>query len=66
MTREEKLKELKYRIPRKVVHVKERDGKVFWALYECPTCREEQDDLACTAYCPHCGQKLDWEGVFDD
>lgn len=66
MTREEELKELKYRMPRKVVHVKERDGKNVWALYECPTCREEQDDLACTAYCPHCGQKLDWDRAFDD
>ena len=66
MTRKEELKELKYREQRKVVHVKERDGKDVWALYECPTCREELDDLACDPYCPYCGQKLDWEGAFDD
>lgn len=55
---EEKLKELKYRTPRKIAIVSDEDG---WKTCECPTCREEQDDLACTAYCPHCGQKLDWE-----
>ena len=29
------------------------------------TRREEQNDIARTAYCPYCGQKLDWS-VLDD
>ena len=60
MTREEELKELKYREQKKVVWVTDRDGKGFWDYCECPTCRGELDDIACTAYCPYCGQRLDW------
>lgn len=66
MTREEELKELRYREQRKILIV--TDGYVDdepWTLYECPTCTEELDELDRFAYCPHCGQKLDWS-VLDD
>lgn len=61
MTKEER-KELKYRTPRKIVMVSDEDG---WKTCECPTCREELDDLDTFDYCPDCGQKLDWS-VLDD
>ena len=60
MTREEELKELGYREKKKVVRVADRGGNYIWTSCECPTCREEQDDITYNAYCPHCGQKLDW------
>lgn len=65
MTREKELKELRYREQRKVLEVADRGEEDFWVYYECPACREEQDDLACNPYCPYCGQKLDWS-VLDD
>ncbi len=61
MTKEER-KELEYRTPRKIVMVSDEDG---WKTCECPTCREEVDDLDTFDYCPYCGQKLDWS-VLDD
>lgn len=61
MTKEER-KELKYRTPRKIVMVSDEDG---WKTCECPTCREELDDLDTFDHCPYCGQKLDWS-VLDD
>ena len=62
MTREEELKELSYRNQRKVVAFTDADG---WEICECPTCREDLDDLDRFDYCPYCGQKLDWS-VLDD
>lgn len=62
MTREEELKELKYREQRKVVKITDNDG---WKLYECPTCREDLDELCGFNYCPDCGQKLDWSELDD-
>ena len=61
MTKEE-LKEFKYRTPRKIVIVADDDG---WKTCECPTCREELDDLDTFDYCPYCGQKLDWSVLND-
>ena len=62
MTRKEELKELKYREQRKVVCVTDGDD---WSYCECPTCREDLDEVDCFPYCPYCGQKLDWS-VLDD
>lgn len=62
MTKEER-KELKYRTPRKIAMASDEDG---WKICVCPTCREELDDVNTFGYCSNCGQKLDWEGVFDD
>ena len=62
MTEEER-KELKYRTPRKIAMASDEDG---WKICVCPTCREELDDVNPFGYCSNCGQKLDWEGVFDD
>nr|DAF43060.1 MAG TPA: zinc-ribbon containing domain protein [Siphoviridae sp. ct0Go27] len=62
MTEEER-KELKYRTPRKIAMASDEDG---WKTCVCPTCREELDDVNTFGYCFNCGQKLDWEGVFDD
>jgi|GEM_PF-691934 hypothetical protein len=62
MTEEER-KELKYRTPRKIAMASDEDG---WKICVCPTCREELDDVNTFGYCSNCGQKLDWEGVFDD
>lgn len=59
----EKRKELKYRTPQKIANVSDEDG---WKVCVCPTCREELDDVNTFGYCSNCGQKLDWEGVFDD
>lgn len=61
ITKEER-KEFKYRTPRKIAIVTDDDG---WKTCECPTCREELDDLETFDYCPYCGQKLDWS-VLDD
>lgn len=62
MTKEER-KELEYRTPRKIAIVSDEDG---WKVCVCPTCREELDDVNTFGYCSNCGQKLDWEGAFDD
>nr|DAF11092.1 MAG TPA: hypothetical protein [Caudoviricetes sp.]DAJ63043.1 MAG TPA: hypothetical protein [Caudoviricetes sp.] len=61
MTKEER-KEFKYRTPRKIAIVTDDDG---WKSCECPTCREELDDLETFDYCPYCGQKLDWSVLND-
>ena len=61
MTDEER-KEFKYRTPRKIAIVTDDDG---WKSCECPTCREELDDLETFDYCPYCGQKLDWSVLND-
>lgn len=62
MNRREELKELEYRTQRKVVIITDDDG---WKLCECPTCREELDDMYRFDYCPDCGQKLDWSELDD-
>ena len=62
MTEEER-KELKYRTPRKIAMASDEDG---WKICVCPICREELDDVNTFGYCSNCGQKLDWEGAFDD
>lgn len=61
MTEEER-KELKYRTSRKIAMASDEDG---WKICVCPTCREEVDDVNTFDYCPNCGQKLDWAGVFE-
>lgn len=66
MTREEELKELKYREQKKVVFLGDGDSEGFRALCKCPTCDERLNEFYKFDYCPCCGQKLDWEGVFDD
>lgn len=62
MTREKELKELKFREPRKVVVVRKVGLR---SKCKCRTCKEELDDLDRFAFCPYCGQKLDWS-VLDD
>ena len=57
MTREEELKELKYREQKKVVVVRRVNLR---AKCKCRTCKEELDDIDRFDYCPYCGQKLDW------
>lgn len=64
MTREEELKELKYREQKKVI-VYEDGSDDFRTLYECPTCDERLSEFDEFNYCPYCGQKLDWERAFD-
>ena len=56
MTREEELKELKYR---------EYGSDGFRTLCECPTCDERLNEFDEFNYCPYCGQKLDWETLYD-
>lgn len=65
MTREEELKELKYRDARGVRILKARYGDGFRALCECPTCDKGLGEFDVSDYCPYCGQKLDWS-VLDD
>lgn len=63
MTREEELKELKYREIKSVVDTGERNG--IWKKCECPTCKRKLYAFCRSHYCPHCGQKLDWS-IIDD
>lgn len=64
MTREEELKELKYREQKKIiVVVNGSDG--FRTLCKCPTCDKGLNEFDRFGYCPYCGQKLDWS-VLDD
>lgn len=63
MTREEELKELKYRKAMSVVMFFER--KKIWAKCECPTCKAKLFVVERHPYCPRCGQKLDWS-IIDD
>lgn len=30
---------------------------------ECPNCKTEHKEMYAFAYCPHCGQKIDWTEV---
>ena len=64
MTREEELKELKYREQKKVI-VSEDGSDGFRTLCECPTCDERLNEFDEFNYCPYCGQKLDWETLYD-
>jgi len=32
--------------------------RISWGIYECPKCKDTQDEGNLTNYCPHCGQKL--------
>ena len=63
MTREEELKEIKYRKAMSVVMLFER--KKMWAKCECPTCEAKLYVFERHPYCPHCGQKLDWSALDD-
>lgn len=60
MTREE----LKYREPRKIVYLK-GPYPTPWEKFECPSCGNCLSDENEFAFCPYCGQKLDWEGMFE-
>nr|DAR80877.1 MAG TPA: DNA-directed RNA polymerase [Caudoviricetes sp.]DAS85092.1 MAG TPA: DNA-directed RNA polymerase [Caudoviricetes sp.]DAX19834.1 MAG TPA: DNA-directed RNA polymerase [Caudoviricetes sp.]DAX23221.1 MAG TPA: DNA-directed RNA polymerase [Caudoviricetes sp.] len=55
MTREE----LKYREPQKVVCLHGPYPKP-WYKCECPSCGNCLSDDDEFAFCPYCGQKLDW------
>ena len=65
MTREEELKELKYREQRKVIVAAEWDGENYLKECSCPMCDEKLNEFDEFDYCPYCGQKLDWERAFD-
>lgn len=65
MTREEKLKELEYRVPKKVEMFGNEDDYECSERFYCPTCGEELDECDWYDYCPYCGQKLDWV-IFHD
>lgn len=64
MTREEELKELEYRMPKKILYV---DGLYpdYWEKFDCPSCYNYLGEKRGYAFCPYCGQKLDWS-VLDD
>ena len=63
MTREEELKELKYRDVRVVRILKVGEG--FRTLCKCPTCDKGLNEFYRFDYCPYCGQKLDWSALDD-
>lgn len=64
MTREEELKELKYREQKKIIVIGDgSDG--FRTLCKCPTCDKALNEFDMFDYCPYCGQRLDWS-VLDD
>ena len=65
MTREEELKELKYRDARGVRILKEGDDEGFRTLCECPTCNKRLSEFDEFNYCPYCGQRLGWEMLYD-
>lgn len=65
MTREEELKELKYRDARGVRILKEGNGEGFRTLCECPTCDERLSEFDEFNYCPYCGQRLGWEMLYN-
>ena len=65
MTREEELQELEYRTPKKIFYTTGAypDG---WEKFDCPSCLSYLGNKYEYAFCPHCGQKLDWGVSFDD
>ena len=65
MTREEELKELKYRDARGVRILKKGDDEGFRTLCECPTCGERLSEFDEFNLCPYCGQRLGWEMLYD-
>ena len=63
MTREEELKELKYRDVKGVRILKVGEG--FRTLCKCPTCDKGLNEFDGFDYCPNCGQRLDWCMLYD-
>lgn len=63
MTREEELKELKYRTAMGVLILSGR--KKMWAKCKCPTCEAKLYAFERHPYCRDCGQKLDWSTLYD-
>lgn len=64
MTREEELKELKYREQKKVIVIEDGSDD-FRTLCKCPTCDKGLNVFDRFDYCPYCGQKLDWSVLYD-
>jgi hypothetical protein len=62
MTREEELQELEYRRYKKICTETNYEG--FKTAF-CPTCKEYLSGAEMFYFCPSCGQKLDWEGMFE-
>ena len=47
--------ELAYRKPKKVIYTKIKELRA-----KCPSCNRRLKTQSSYAYCPGCGQKLDW------
>ena len=64
MTREEELQELEFRKPKKPAYTSGAYPD-FWEMFACPSCLSYLGKKGEYAFCPCCGQKLDWS-VLDD
>ncbi len=61
---------LKEREEYQAAHEKTKAVKVkadkVWNTFKCPICGQihgdDEHDVETLNYCPHCGQKLEWEG----
>ena len=53
---------IKKQIPKKIEYVSDGDAEdsLVWE-YRCPVCEEELYKCNYYAYCPYCGQAIDWE-----
>lgn len=64
MTREEELQELEFRKPKKPAYVSVAYPDVR-ETFACPYCLSYLSKKGEYAFCPYCGQKLDWEGMVE-
>ena len=55
---------LKKQIPKKIEYVSDGDADGYPVLEDrCPVCEEELDGRNYLAYCPYCGQAIDWDDM---
>ena len=59
---EEAIKALEKQVPKKILYISDgdADGYPVWED-RCPVCEAELDGRNYLAYCPYCGQAIDWE-----
>ena len=56
------IKSLEKQVPKNIEHVYDGDADDSLVLvYRCPVCEEELYRCNYYAYCPYCGQAIDWE-----
>ena len=61
---EEAIKALEKQVPKKIEYVSDGDAEDSLVCeYRCPVCEEELYRCNYYAYCPYCGQAIDWDDM---